>query len=63
MVRATIEFFYLAGPNKPIQSKVSQTIKWTTPAEPFIKLNIDGSSLDNPGIAGAGNLLRDSSRV
>ena len=62
-VQAAIEFFYLAGPNKPIQSKVSQTIKWTTPAEPFIKLNIDGSSLDNPGIAGAGNLLRDSSRV
>ena len=63
MVRATIEFFYLVDPNKPIQSKVSQTIKWTAPAKPFIKLNTDGCSLDNPRMAGAGNFLRDSSGV
>ena len=63
MVRATIEFFYLVDPDKPIQSKVSQTIKWTALAKPFIKLNTDGCFLDNPRMAGAGNFLRDSSGV
>jgi len=62
MVQATIEFFYLVGLDKPVQRKVSQTVKWTVPAEPFIKLNTNGSSIGNPGMAGAGSLLRDSSR-
>ena len=57
-----MNFFYLVGPDKLVQRKVSQTVKWTVPAEPFIKLNMDGSSIGNPGMAGAGSLLRDSSR-
>ena len=55
-----MNFFYLVAPNKPIQRKVSQTVKWTTPIEPFIKLNTDDSSIGNPRMAGAGGLLRDS---
>jgi len=31
------------------------------PIEPFINLNTNGSFLDNPGMAGVGGLLRDSS--
>ena len=63
MVQATTKFFYLACLDKIVKLSISQVIKWMAPTEPFIKLNIDGSSLDNPGLAGAGNLLRDSSRV
>ena len=29
------------------------------PPNPFIKINIDGSALDNLGIAGAGGILRN----
>ena len=59
-VRPLLNFFYLVAPNKPIQRKVSQIVKWTTPIEPFIKLNTDDSSIGNPRMAGAGGLLRDS---
>ena len=31
------------------------------PPDPFIKLNTDGSALGNPGLAGAGGLLRNNS--
>lgn len=61
-VQATIEFFfYLACPVKIVKNSISQIIKWITPIEPFIKLNTDGSSSDNLGMAEAGGLLRDSS--
>ena len=61
MVQATTKFFYLACPDKIVKLSISQVIKWMAPNEPFIKLNTDGSFLDNPGMAGAGGLLRDSS--
>ena len=48
-------------PDKTLKIRISQTIKWTAPTEPFIKLNKDGSSLDNPGMARVRGLLRDSS--
>ena len=57
MVQATIEFYYLVSPNKPVQRKVYQPVIWTAPANPFIKLNTDGRSLGNPGRARAGGLL------
>ena len=57
MVQATIEFYYLVSPNKPVQRKVYQPVIWTAPANPFIKLNTDGRSLGNPGKAGARGLL------
>ena len=37
-----------------------QPVTCTAPVEPFIKLNTDGNSIGNPGIARAGGLLRDS---
>ena len=40
---------------------ISQVIWWQFPPDPFIKLNTDGSVLGNPGLAGAGGLLRNSS--
>jgi len=41
-------------PDKTFKIHISQTIKWIAPTEPFVKLNTDGSSLDNPGMAGEG---------
>ena len=61
MVQAIIEFFYLVGLDKPAQRKVHQPVIWATPVEPFVMLNMGGNSLGNPGRAGVGGLLRDSS--
>ncbi|XLR04880.1 hypothetical protein HN51_059755 [Arachis hypogaea] len=34
-------------------------VRWVPPSEGTIKLNVDGSSRENPGRAGCGGLLRD----
>ena len=36
-------------------------MKWITPLEPFIKLNMNGSSIGNPRLASVGGLLHNSS--
>ena len=35
-------------------------IRWMVPPMGYVKLNVDGSSLGNPGDAGGGGLIRDS---
>lgn len=35
-------------------------IHWSAPPEQVVKLNTDGASRGNPGIAGAGGVIRDS---
>ena len=35
------------------------TIRWHPPPSPFLKLNMDGSALGNPRLAGVGGVLRD----
>lgn len=35
-------------------------VLWESPPEGFVKLNVDGSSLGNPGPSGAGGVFRDS---
>ncbi|XP_071933136.1 uncharacterized protein [Coffea arabica] len=37
-------------------------LSWSYPIRPYVKLNIDGSSLGNPGDSGGGGLIRDDSR-
>ncbi|KAF9611051.1 hypothetical protein IFM89_026931 [Coptis chinensis] len=39
--------------------KIEINVKWDCPPNSWIKLNTDGSSLGNPGTAGAGCLFRD----
>ena len=39
--------------------RVPQLIHWKAPPHPYLKLNFDGSALDNPGLVGAGGVLRD----
>ncbi|KAF5475514.1 hypothetical protein F2P56_007314, partial [Juglans regia] len=42
------------------QEKVASTVKWNPPKEGWVKLNIDGCSLGNPGDARAGGIIRSS---
>lgn len=34
-------------------------VTWEKPQQPFLKLNIDGNSLSNPGKIGGGGIVRD----
>ena len=61
VVQCATEFFFFVCPAKNIKIKIPRIIKWNTQPEPFIKLNIDGNSLGNPGLASASELLRNSS--
>lgn len=55
---AISEFLFLgAGDVSCFKRKQQINVHWTTPPEPFFKLNTDGSSLGNPGNAGAGGLI------
>ena len=60
-VQLATEFYYLAYPAKYITIQLLRIIKWIVPSKPFIKLNIDGSFLGNPGLVGASGILRDFS--
>ncbi|OMO85295.1 reverse transcriptase [Corchorus capsularis] len=53
-----VEFFSLTGRIKRVQS-ISAPVSWKPPDQGWFKVNCDGSSLGNPGKAGAGSLLRD----
>ena len=55
------KIFIFSLPAKNIKIGIPRIIKWNALLEPFIKLNIDGNSLGNPGLAGAGELLCNSS--
>ena len=58
-IQVATEFYFLAGTTKRTSVRVPQLVKWQVPLYPFCKLNTDGSALDNPGLAGAGGVLRD----
>ena len=61
-VNAATEYHFLASPVHHNHIKFPQFIRWQFSPDPFIKLNIDSSAIGNPGLAGAGGLLRNSSR-
>uniref|UniRef100_A0A2N9FM91 RNase H type-1 domain-containing protein n=1 Tax=Fagus sylvatica TaxID=28930 RepID=A0A2N9FM91_FAGSY len=55
------EFFCLTGGAAIIKSFTMVPVKWHAPPLGWAKLNTDGSSLGNPGLAGGGGVIRDSS--
>ncbi|KAK9285069.1 hypothetical protein L1049_024254 [Liquidambar formosana] len=50
-------------PPRPIHTRTQQLIHWLPSPDPWLTLNTDGSSLGNPGYAGAGGLIRNSMGV
>ena len=60
-VQLATKYFYLVCPTKTTKIGIPRIIKWITPLKPFIKLNTNGSSLSNPGLARAGGLLQNCS--
>ena len=58
-VQAATKFHILAGVVHQTPRLIPQIIRWHIPPSPFLKLNMNGSALGNPGLAGAGGVLRD----
>ena len=58
-VQAATEFHFLAGTTKRTSVRVPQPVRWKAPPYPFYKLNTDGNALNNPGLVGVGEVLRD----
>ena len=56
--RAT-KFFYCAYFPKIASQLIAKQIRWEKLGLGWVKLNTDGSSLGNPGLAGGGGLIRD----
>jgi len=59
--KETISAFNKSNPliANPIAKGISESlIQWFPPPEGWVKLNVDGASKGNPGLAGAGGLLR-----
>ena len=54
------EFFCLSGGDAITKSLTVVSIKWHAPPLGWAKLNTDGSSLGNSGLAGGGGVIRDS---
>ena len=54
------EMFCLMGKDSHVKLRVSTTVKWKPPDLGWAKLNTNGASLGNLGIAGGRGLIRDS---
>ena len=59
LVRAA-EVAYLGLSRKKSSSRSLIQVKWLPPPLNWFKLNSDGSSMGNPGLAGGGGIIRDS---
>ncbi|KAL0013291.1 hypothetical protein SO802_000360 [Lithocarpus litseifolius] len=49
----------IVSPFKDVVTRVYKPVQWSKLANGWVKLNTDGSSLGNPGLAGGGGLIRD----
>ena len=58
--QCAIEYFHCAGKTLVGNRKILKQVRWDKPCCGWLKLNTDGSSMGNPGLAGGGGLLRDA---
>ena len=58
-IKKSVEFFAIVAnkPNKNLRTNIQ--VKWTKPPVGWLKLNMDGFAVGNPGIAGDGGLIRN----
>ena len=54
-----LEYFHSVGKLLGIKCKIVKQVRWEKPCSGWLKLNTDGASMGNPGLAGGGGLLRD----
>ena len=59
IVQRAFEYNFCAAPAKEPIVKIVRPIQWSKPEASWLKLNTDGSSLGNPGLAGGGGLIRN----
>jgi len=53
------EYFYCAFCPKVAATRIMKQIRWERPTRGWVKLNTDGSSLGNPGLAGGRGVIWD----
>ena len=63
IVQRAFEYNFCAAPAKEPIVKIVRPIRWSKPEAGWLKLNTDGSSLGNPGLAGGGGLIRNDEGV
>jgi hypothetical protein len=54
-----LEFYYLIGSYSKVKIRTPIPVKWNPPPVGWFKLNTDGSSLGNPGLARGGGVIRN----
>ena len=54
-----LEYFHCAGKPLGMKCKIVKQVRWEKPCTGWLKLNTDGASMGNTGLAGGGGLLRD----
>ena len=57
--RKALELHFFASPYKDAITRVCIPVRWSKPASGWVKLNTNGSSLGNLGIAGGGGLINE----
>lgn len=56
-----MEFMYCYSSSKAPNGSTNKLVQWEKPPSSWTKLNTDGASLGNPGVAGCGGVVRDES--
>ena len=57
-----MEYEHCVKVPKAITNQVVKRIRWERPEAGWFRLNLDGSSMGNPGPAGSGGLIRNGDR-
>ncbi|XP_065617460.1 uncharacterized protein LOC136062392 [Quercus suber] len=59
IIQRAFEYAFCAAPTKVPMRRVVTHVRWSKPNAGWMKLNTDGSSLGNPGLARGGGLIRN----
>ena len=57
--KQVVEFFHNASSPKSVNRLILRKVRWENPQVGWIKMNSIGPTIENPGIAGCGGILRD----
>ena len=60
-INQALEYFYYVWKIRKQNHLVTISVRWMKPPMDWLKLNTNGASLGNPGKAGGGGVIRDSS--